>query len=247
MKISKSQIRIPRAKFSKLKSKTKLSSEEQIRKAISEIPHPPEFVTDPERIKKIKMVFITANLKMSKLKDITDPIKEKIARTNIFSQFEKQLEKVDFVISYQKIKNSKIPASGLFLNMLVKDYYYFVNKDFRTEETMSKLISAVNRKMSFNKYTADQLREYIERYYYESMYFIQGKIIHDSFKTLEKRVTDIPKEIRVVVTEYLMDRYINNYKPQIIEHNNSQKVRSDIIPNANANLSIRISFLEDLL
>lgn len=204
----------------------------------------PRVITDSKKISEIKSIFEETRLNINKLREIKDPIKEKILRQKIFSLFEKKMKEQGFSISFQKTKEGGKSATELFYGLIARDYYNHTTKSL-TKDKIVNLIESIN-KIKPNTYTKERIKEYVDRCYYESMYFIQGEAAENSFKLLERRLEDIPSEIKTTVVDFLVKEYMSGYNKQIREYLDNKKIESDIVANAYANLAIRISFLEML-
>lgn len=204
----------------------------------------PRLITDSKKINQIKSIFEETRLNINKLREIRDPIKEKILRHKIFLEFEKRMKEQGFSISFQKTKEGGKSATELFYDLIARDYYNHTTKSL-TNDKMESIVEYID-KIKPHAYTKERIKEYVERCYYESMYFIHGEAAENSFKLLERRLEDIPSEIKTTVVNFLVKEYMSGYNKQIREYLDNKKIESDIVANAYANLAIRISFLEML-
>jgi len=224
----------------KPKEKTIQEKIEIVRKKISA----PLEIANPNKIKQIHDVFENTKTQIIKLREIKDPAKEKELRHRIFSVFEKKMVALGASLSFQKTKGNNRSAADKFYSIIAKDYYNHTTKAF-TSEKIANLIGQISKKLK-NPLPPDKIKEYIERCYYESMFFIHGEILENSCKLLEGRLKDIPYEIRTSVTDFLLREYMDGYDKQIKEYMSSKKIESDIVANAYGNLALRLSFLEML-
>ncbi len=222
----------------KPKEKTNQEKIELVRKKTSV----PLEITNPNKIKLIHEVFENTKTQIIKLREIKDPILEKKLRHQIFSRFEKRMVALGASLSFQKTKGNNRSAADKFYSIIAKDYYNHTTKAF-TSEKVANLTGQINRKLK-NSLPPAQIKEYIERSYYESMFFIHGEIVENSCKILNERLKDIPSEIRTGVTDFLLKEYMEGYEKQIKEYVSSKNIESDIVANAYANLALRLSFLE---
>lgn len=222
----------------KPKEKTNQEKIELVRKKTSV----PLEIANPNKIKQIHDVFENTKTQIIKLREIKDPILEKKLRHQIFSRFEKRMVALGASLSFQKTKGNNRSAADKFYSIIAKDYYNHTTKAF-TSEKVANLTGEINKKLK-NSLPPAKIKEYIERCYYESMFFIHGEIVENSCKILTERLKDIPSEIKTTVADFLVKEYTDGYDKQIKEYMSSKKTESDIVANAYANLALRLSFLE---
>jgi hypothetical protein len=224
----------------KPREKTTQEKVEIIRRKLSV----PLEIKDVNQIKKINLVFEETKSLINKLREIKDPVKEKELRHKIFLEFEKKMKALGSSLSFQKIKGSEKSAADKFYTLIARDYYNHTTKAM-TSAKIGNLMVQIKRKLK-SPLHPKKIKEYMERCYYESMFFIQGEAVENSFKRLEIRLGDIPSEIKTTVANFLVKEYMAGYDKQVKEYRDTKKVESDIVANAYANLAIRISFLEML-
>jgi hypothetical protein len=201
-------------------------------------------ITNPDKIKQIQGVFENTNTQIIKLREIKDPIIEKKLRHQIFLQFEKRMVALEASLSFQKTKGDNRSSADKFYQIIARDYYNHTIKAL-TSEKIGNLMTLIKKKLK-KPLPPKKIKEYLERCYYESMFFVRGEAVGNSFNSLKRRLEDIPSEIRTSVTDFLVKEYMVEYNTQIKEYMNSKKIESDIVANAYSNLAIRISFLEML-
>lgn len=207
----------------------------------------PEFIKCQKKINNITAIFENTRLQINKLRELNNPVLETKLRRKIFREFEKKITQQNLFLSYQKLQGEKQSATEKFYKIISRDFYNHTTKSFLSSK-LEKITTDVHStfKKNTGTYAKENIREYVERTYYESMYFLQGEILGDSCKVIEKRLSDVPPVIKSGVMNFLTKEYMSGYNQQIKDYLSSRKINSDIVANAYANLAMRISFLEFL-
>lgn len=232
---------LQKRRLTRIKSKKEIN---QKKKAIVKKTAVPVEITNPDKIKQIQGVFENTNTQIIKLREIKDPIIEKKLRHQIFLQFEKRMVALEASLSFQKTKGDNRSSADKFYQIIARDYYNHTTKAF-TSEKIGNLMALIKKNLK-KPLPPKKIKKYLERCYSESMFFIHGEAVENSFNSLERKLKDIPSEIRTSFTDFLVKEYKVGYNTQIKEYMNSRQIDSDIVANAYSNLVIRISFLEML-
>ena len=163
---------------------------------LKEIYNKEKVITNPKKIAKIKNIFQNTKNYLNELKKVSNPIKERKLRQKILSDFEKNLEKQDFLISFQKISGVDKNATALFLDILAEDYNNFLNKEFAKEENAQEVLRVIYNQ---NNKSKTQLRQETEIYISGVNNFISGKA---DLKQFSKYSAKVPVEIKKITKVY---------------------------------------------